>query len=263
MLRMGFVLALALAGLPEAVILPVHHRLPEELVKVIGPLLERDERAVAVPQGLWIQAEPARIEEIRRLVMQLDQRLRRLVISVLQTDRFTVEELNADVDASLRLPAERELSATARTYESRADRTAGTWQRLQTLEGQPAFIAVGQERPVPQINLFGPQAVGGIDYLPVTTGFQVTPRMVGCRVRLTISPWTRRVGRSGDGSFDVQTAATTLEAELGRWIELGAHALDEDIGTKPILGHRYQTSTRQLRLFLKVDALDGCEESGG
>lgn len=261
-MRVGFILVLALAGLPavwaEAVILPVHHRLPEELVQVIGPLLESDERVVAVPKGVLIQAEPARVEEIRGLVERLDQRLRPLVITVLQTDRFSVEELNAGVDASLQLPAERPLSAQARVYESRADRTAGTRQRLQTLEGRPAFIAVGRELPLPQIKLFGPQAVGGIEYLPVTTGFQVTPRLIGCRVRLTVSPWSKRMGSLGS-ELSVHAAQTSLEAPLGRWVEIGAHGLDEDLAATEIVGHRYETSARQLRLFLRVDSPDGCE----
>ncbi|MCX8048302.1 MAG: type II and III secretion system protein [Methylohalobius sp.] len=233
----------------------VRHRLPQEVVKTLAPMLEKDERLVAVPDGVWVQANPARIEEISGLIAALDQRLRRLIVTVLQTDRFSLEELNAQAS----LEAGEAVHAQAKVYETRSEGSLGALQRLTTTEGQPAFIAVGQELPVPVINLFGPQAVGGIEYLPATTGFQVTPRLIGCRVRLTVAPWSKRLGRTGP-ELTGHAAETTLEAPIGRWIELGASGLDEDLAQTEPFAHRYETQARRLRLFVKIESPEGCEE---
>ncbi|GAB4354219.1 MAG: hypothetical protein Kow0060_05200 [Methylohalobius crimeensis] len=245
----------------KTTVLDVRHRLPQELARVIRPFLAEGEKLVAVPDGLFVQATPGRIEAIRTLLERLDRRLKSLVVTVWQTDRFNLEELNAGVDVTVGTSSERTLEAETKVYGSRADRAAGTRQRLQTLEGRPAFIAVGQERPIPVIHLYGspPATVGGIDYQPVTTGFQVIPRTIGCRVRLTVAPWSSRPNGIGGGGLDVQSAGTTLEVELGEWIELGTHSLNESVSSRRILGHRYRTDTRRMRIFLKVDAPEGCD----
>ncbi len=246
-MRVGLVAVLALGWLTvvwaETAILPLRHRLPQEVVQVIAPVLAEGERLVAVPEGIWVQASPERIEEIYSLVAALDKRSARLVVTVLQTDRLSLEELNAQ--------------AQAKIYETRSQRILGVEQRLLTLAGQPAFIAVGQELPVPKIHLC-PQAIGGIEYLPATTGFQITPRLIGCRIRLEIAPWSRRPGGLA-GELSVQVAKTTLEAELGRWVELGTSGLDEDLISTEIPAHRYQTQARRLHLFVKVEVPEGCE----
>jgi hypothetical protein len=244
-------LLLACRVAAETAVVPVHHRLPQEVVKALAPVLEQGERLVAVPDGIWVQAEPTRIEEIASLIASLDQRLSQLVITVLQSDRFSLEELNAQAGSEAD-------QAQAKVYETRSEGSLGALQRLTTLEGQPAFIAVGKEHPVPVINLFSPQAVGGIEYLPATTGFQVTPRLIGCRVRLTVVPWSRRLGSLGS-EFSIHAAETTLEAPLGRWVELGASGLDEALANVEPLAHRYETQARRMRLFVKVESPQGCK----
>lgn len=240
----------------ETAVVPVQHRLPEEVVKALAPVLEKGERLVAVPDGVWVQAEPTRIQEIASLVAALDQAVRRLTITVLQTDRLGLEELNAQAAAEV---SGGEGRARAKVYETRSQSSVGFEQRLEVMEGQPAFIAVGKELPVPQINLFGPQAVGGIEYLPATTGFQVTPRLIGCRARLTVAPWSRRLGSLGS-EFAIHAAETTLEASVGRWVEIGASGLDEELVNAEPLAHRYETQARRMRLFVKVESPQGCKE---
>ncbi|GAB6068726.1 hypothetical protein JCM13664_20470 [Methylothermus subterraneus] len=258
MFKIGWIVTLALvwlaSALAETAILPVRHRLPGELVQALAPTLAKTERLVAVPEGLFVQASPARIEELKGLIAALDRPPKRLTVTVLQTDRFSLEELNAQAG----IEADQNARAQARVYETRSQGSLGAKQRLETTEGQPAFIAVGQEFAVPVIHLFGPQAVGGIEYLPATTGFQVIPKLIGCRVRLEISPWARRPGGLG-GELAVHAAKTVLEAPLGRWVELGASGLDEDLSSTEIPAHRYQTQARSLRLFVKVDAPGGCQ----
>lgn len=263
----GFVMAVSLSGgvsapaLGEADVIAVNHRLPGELASLIRPLLEPGEVVMEVPSGLLVKASPARIEEIRSLVEKLDRRLRQLTITVLQSSELTLDELNAEANVIVRIPSAQPIQGQAHLYRSYSDRDQGSRQSLKTLEGQPAYIFIGQERPVPVIGVYGypPVVVGGIDYQPVTTGFKVVPRMAGCSVRLTISPWSQRMGRMGEGSIDVQAAGTTVEVKLGRWVELGALSDDLDETRDKWLGYSATTERRRSRVFIKVDSPEGCQ----
>ncbi len=244
----------------ETDVIALHHRLPEEIAGTIRPLLEPGEVVVVVPSGLLVKASPSRIDDIRALVGKLDRSLKQLKITVLQSDELTLDELNAEANLALQVPSDHPVRGRAHIYRSRSDRTTGSRQYLLTLEGQPAYILIGQERPVPVIAIYGypPAVVGGIDYQPVTTGFKVIPRMAGCRVRLNISPWSRRLSKEGNGSIDIQSAGSTVEVEAGRWIELGAASSDLDETRGKPLGYGYTTERRHSRIFIKVEVSDGC-----
>ncbi len=236
-------------------VIPVDHRLPEEMVAILTPLLEPGEAVVATPSGLVVKAPATRIGEIRQLVGKLDRPLKQLTITVLQSAELTLDELNAGVSVS-----GRPIRGRAHLYRSFSGSLEGARQQLKTLEGKPAYIVVGEERPVPVIGVYGypPVVTGGIDYRPLTRGFKVVPRMAGCRVRLTLSPWSRRMHGMGDGGADVRAAGTTVEVEPGRWVELGAVSDDLDAGGAAGWGYDSTTERRRSRIFVRVEVPGGC-----
>ncbi|BCX81271.1 hypothetical protein MIT9_P0849 [Methylomarinovum caldicuralii] len=240
------------------VTIPVSHRPPAELARILAPLLERDEAVVPVPDALVVKAPEGRVGEIRRLVKQLDRPLRTLTIRVIQSDRLTRDELEAGGGFSATL-TEGPIRARGHVYRTESDRGVAEAQHLKVLEGQPAFIAVGEERPVPRIWVGGqpPAVMGGIAYKPVTSGFRVVPRVVGCRVRLEIAPWSQRAGDLGDARIEVRSAATVVEVPAGRWIELGGSDRAGTVAGGGI-GLRQTTERRHQRIFLRVDPPEGC-----
>ncbi len=249
-------IAVGLWGFPawgDTEIVPVRHRLPEELVRIVAPLLEAGEVVVPAPNTVVIKAPPERVGEIRHLLQRFDRPLRTLVITVLQSDRHTLEELDTEVRVEGRLP-EGAIQTYGHLYHSESDRNRTRRQSLKVTEGQAAWIAAGEEIPVPVVGVggFPPQVIGGIEYHPVTSGFRVVPRVVGRRIRLEIAPWSRRLGDGGDGSIEVTAAATTVEVEPGQWVELGGHgAVDERSSGRP--GFNYATRRDQRRIFLRVE----------
>jgi len=241
-------------------VIPVDHRLPEEMVTILTPLLEPGEAVVATPSGLVVKAPAVRIGEIRQLVGKLDRPLKQLTITVLQSAELTLDELNAGASVSVQAPSGQPIRGRAHLYRSFSDSLEGARQRLKTLEGKPAYIVVGEERPVPVIGVYGypPVVTGGIDYRPVTRGFKVVPRMAGCRIRLTLSPWSRRMHGMGDGGTDVRAAGTTVEVEPGRWVELGAVSDDLDASGAAGWGYDSTTERRRSRIFVRVEVPGGC-----
>ncbi len=254
------VILVALSGF-EAVFaatafLPVRHRLPAELARILSPLLEPGEAAVPAPAGLVVKGAPERIEALREWLQRLDRPSKNLILTVVQSDRLILAELNRGFEVKSRAPPG-SVRLRAHRYASESVRDRTTQQRLRVLEGQPAYVVVGQERPVPVIQLYGfpPQALGGIEYRPVTSGFRVTARLVGCDVRVTVSPWSRHL--RGDGSRSLQAVATTVVVKPGRWIELAGHdAADSDRPRR--FGYRYRTGRDRRRIFLRVEIVDGC-----
>jgi len=188
-------------------VMPLRSRLPEDVVPAIRPLLGPDEAVSAFGGKLIVRATPERMEEIRQLLAMIDRPLRRLVIHVRQRDAH-----QGSVGANPPLRDRRTLGQNERS------------ERVQTVEGRPAFIRSGTA--VPTWQSFGggvlPFAQQGFEYRDATAGFFVTPRLAGDYAVLEISRQSVHAGRGTPPAFAVNEAATTLRVRPGEWVTLGA-----------------------------------------
>ena len=95
-------------------------------------------------------------------------------------------------------------------------------QQVRTISGRPAYITIGQSRPIPQqqTTIRGNQTIQTQNtyYQDSNTGFYVTPRVHGAQVTLQIG--TQR--QQPDG-FRVESSqiSTSVQGKLGEWIALG------------------------------------------
>jgi len=203
--------ALAAAALAQAFteVVPLRSRLPDDVIPAIRPLLGPDEAVSAFGGKLIVRATPERMEEIRQLLATIDRPLRRLVIHVRQRDAH-----QGSVGANPPLRDRRTLGQNERS------------ERVQTVEGRPAFIRSGTAVPVPTWQSFGggvlPFAQQGFEYRDATAGFFVTPRLAGDSVVLEISRQAVHAERGTPPAFAVNEAATTLRVRPGEWVTLGA-----------------------------------------
>lgn len=249
--------------------IPLQHRLPEEVVKLIKPLLQDDERIVPSPNGLIVMAVPQRISEIRQLVDQLDRRSKQFIVSVVQTDKLTVQQLNTQVGIETRIPLNNPGNWRSRVdgsiNHSESDNSIGTHQTIKVLEGHYGFIEVGEDHPVSVIETDAYYAYSRqLGYKKATTGFQLLPRMLGnCRVRLLISPWSVNQISDRDSNYARQSAETSMEVDLGEWFELGSHQQDEQRRQNELLGYQSKERQQQSKILLKVDITDGCDTAFG
>jgi type II secretory pathway component GspD/PulD (secretin) len=190
-------------------VVPLRSRLPEDVVPAIQPLLGPDEAVSAFGGQLILRATPERMDEIRQLLAQIDHPPRRLVIHVRQRDAHQGSRGSSLPPRDLRTQGANERS-----------------ERVQTLEGRPAFIRSGTIEPVPVWQSFGggalPFAEQGFDYRDATAGFFVTPRLAGDEIVLEISRQAARAGPGSPPAFAVTEAETTLRARPGEWVTLGA-----------------------------------------
>ena len=235
-----------------------------EIANIVRPLLDRDETVVSYRSKLIFKINPTKIGEIRQLVAQLDVSPHRLMISVLQGKDLSVDELNARARINVNIGNQGQggisVKARGHFYQTESDSAFGTTQKVQTLEGTPAIIKVGEEYTVPNYSThqYGNQTVisGGLEYREATTGFSVIPRLVGGEVNLEISPWSDRRSTLGNGSVDVQSARTTVRVLLGKWVELGGVTETESFEQRGTLSRSYRKRNQKNRIFVMVEDLD-------
>lgn len=211
-------LALAAAGASaqgSLEIIPLRHRTPEQVLPVLRPLLEPGGVLSASANQLIVRTSPRNLEQIKSALAAIDTPLRRLLISVRFGNASEFAAREVEIRGALRPGGSR---AELRATDSGAAADERVDQRVQVLEGGRATIEVGQSVPL---------AGGSGQTQDFVTGFSVVPHVVGGRVLLAI------------GS---QNVATTVNARLGEWVELGA------VGAAGVV-------SAQRRIWLKVEEI--------
>ena len=238
-------MSLAVAGQDIAVI-QLRNRPAEDLQPLLLPMLNGNDSLVPNHMQLIIKADPATIREIRGLVEQLDRRPHRLLISVAQGTNITAESLNASIGVGAGphgdVRVRGGIAASGRQDANRASQT------VQTLDGQPAMIQTGEDVPFRQGYGYG---YGGVVYEPVTTGFAVTPGLVGQgEIEIVVAPWSDHFDQ---GVISTQSASTRVRAPLGAWVEIGGLSQSRtSSGYRPGYASRQESG----RIFVKVDDQD-------
>lgn len=204
-LLLGLLLNPAAATDDEAVeILALRYRTAEELLPALLPLVEGHGAITGSGLQLFVRAKPARIAEVKRLVRALDTRPMDLWISVRQA------------------------------HDQRRSRTFGrsrtedlATQGVRGLDGRPAEITIARDVPVHErgavITLGGVAIVDDVWFETLGTGFSVIPRLMQGRFSIDI---VTRHAPQGSVPRTEHELRTSVEGELGEWIEIG-HVLEE------------------------------------
>jgi type II secretory pathway component GspD/PulD (secretin) len=247
--RLGVILLL-LVHLPalaqEMAVIELRHRPADEMIPLIQPFLGPHDSVVPHRTQLIIKAERGTIDEVRSLLEKVDQRAHRLQISVIQGKHLPTEGLNGGIAVGGRVGGG--VNVRGGIAATQQQGTNQATQHVQTLDGQAATIQVGQVVPYATYGY----GYGGVNYLPVTTGFSVIPRLTGPKEALiAIEPWSDHLNRGG--IIKTQVASTQLRAPMGVWVEVGGLTKTR---TNQGFGVGYSNSQQDSRIFLKVDDLD-------
>jgi hypothetical protein len=201
----------------ELQIIHLNYRSAEEIIPLVRPLIDN------------------------KLLKELDRPLQQLIISVRQDRQFTGENARHGVAGSIgndksRLQFGRPARPGGLNMQYRNDDDilqANTRQRdvaiddnvsqqVRTISGQPAYITIGQSRPVPQQQtiVHRDQVIQTQNtyYQDSITGFYVTPRVHGEQVILQI--YTQRQ-QPIDYRVESSQISTSVQGKLGEWIALG------------------------------------------
>ena len=239
------VLMLLFSGFLQAAgleIIPLRHQSAEDIIPVIRPLIGNNGVVTGSGYNLIVRASRQQIDEIKILLLELDRPAQQLIISVRQSRQTTQQTRRQGISGNLgdnntRLqfgqPAHtRGLSAQVKNKDnalqahinqqdtSLADDVS---QQIRTLSGRPAYIAIGESRPIPQQQtiIHGNKITQtrNIQYHDNSSGFYVTARVNGTQVTLEIS--TQQQQAAGN-RIKTSQLSTIIHGRLGQWIQLGS-----------------------------------------
>jgi len=241
-------------------VLPIHNRLASDIQAIITPLLDSSEYLIPNGSSLIIKATPARQNELKKLIGQLDKQLSNLTITIIQSNSKTADSLNAsaNIRAGISLTNKSKLSGGLRGRFADIEKSSysESRQQIQTLDGETAFIKIGKAHPVHNTSIHSsPTGYTSISsntqYIEASTGFLVTPRLSGMQVTLEVSPWSDKMKNSG--VLSTQHSHSTIRIRLGEWIEIGGVNEQSQSTATRNLSHSYSTRQKKSRILIKID----------
>lgn len=253
-------------------VIPLKYRTTDEIIPAIRPFLDKQGALSGMQGQLIIRTTPSNLQEIKQLLDNIDTLPRRLKITVKQDVDSTTErrlrELSGSVGAGgarVTVPGSRDNSGLViegvrgddnlkvRVQDSQSLDNDKNTQHLQVLEGNRAFIRIGQSLPIPERNVFltpqGVRVIESTQFRDATTGFYVLPRINGDRVTLEVSPQRDSPSTQSPGSINIQHIVTSVSGRLGEWIDLGGLGQNKTDQTSSI-GSRGDTTTVEQRTVL-------------
>lgn len=260
-----FVLCISLCAHAATEVIALNYRTAEDVLSVAQSVLGSDGRVTAYGNQLIVNAPPGKIAELRNLISQLDTQPKRLLISVDTNDASQQNDSGYSVNGSASA-GNVEIQAghgevngkdQVRIIRRSTDSRSGGVQQVQTTEGYPALIQVGQSVPLVSTTT-GPygQVYNQTQYRNVTQGFYVTASLTGDIVHVSISSNNDKVSQTQYGAVDIQSTDTRVSGRLGEWISVGGISSDNQAEQSAFLQSHSTQGRQDMTLRLKVDVLN-------
>jgi hypothetical protein len=218
-------------------IIDLKGRPAKDIVPLVKPFAGPDGTVVGKDNKLIVRAAPDRMREIRKILAEIDQPPRRLMISVRRgypqertgqrfgysTNRETGNDEHRAGERKGQSGPRRGVSIHASRLKYHTRRDQDVTQKVQTLEGSPAFINTGRSVPIHNYSA-GRRARGSYTYYrDAVTGFYVVPRLNGDQITLAIHQRATTPSHDypqHDMQFELQEAQTVVSGRLGEWITI-------------------------------------------
>ncbi len=241
-------------------IIPLSNRPASEIHPIIAPLLDASDSLIPNGFNLIVKTTPAKLRELKAIIKKLDNVLTNLTITVVQTQDFSAEQLNAglgiNINLSVNNPSQNQGYVEGHYQQQHRKNNTDNQQVLTTLEGTAAHIKAGRHHPISHTQVyysaFGEPIVNQQTQLvEVSTGFSVLPRLNGEQVILEISPWSDTLQEKGN--INTQEVTTTLRTHLGKWVEIAAVNQQHNSEASENLSYQQGSYTKRLRILVKVN----------
>lgn len=256
---------------PVLEVIELHYRNADQVIPMLKPLLAPGGTISGMQNRIIVRTTPQNLAELRKVLDVVDAMPRKLLISVRQESTASGTRSEAEVSGSIGNDRVRATvpgrgsnqggtvvirrgddQVRGRVSQSQTAGSDSSVQTLQVLEGNEAFIQVGQSVPVRSQSAQDSETV---QYRDAGTGFYVRPRVSGNQVTLSISTRRDSVADPNTGALNVQHVDTVVSGRLGEWLELGGIAQDSVQRDSGTVSRRSVTSLDDRRMFLKVEQM--------
>ncbi len=261
-------------------IIPLKNRLVGDVIPIVRPLVTEGGTVTGMNNQLIVKTTYANLEEIKSILKNIDTAPRKLMISVKQDidgninlDKSGISGSHTEGDVSVSAGKSRHKDGLViskrdsdgneisfRNLSTRSRIEDKNVFRIETLEGSPAHINIGQSVPVGRQTSYltpggGIVVQDSVEYHDVTSGFYVLPRLQGNKVTLLVAPHLSKIHPDQGAVFDVQNVETTVSGKLGKWIPIGGvtqHFNDES--SRNLVSTR-RRGQEQRTILIKVEEL--------
>lgn len=264
-------LAVAQAQQTVLEVIELNYRNADQVIPMLKPLLAPGGTISGMQNRIIVRTTPQNLAELRKVLDVVDAMPRKLLISVRQQSTASGTGSEAEVSGSIGNDRARvtvpgtgsnqggtvvirraDDQVRGQISQSQSAASDSSVQTLQVLEGNEAFIQIGQSVPVRSQSAPGSDTV---QYRDAGTGFYVRPRVSGNQVTLSISTRRDSVADPNTGALNVQRVDTVVSGRLGEWLELGGIAqesVQRDSGT---VYRRSVSGQDDRRVLLKVEMI--------
>lgn len=264
-------LVLAQAQQTVLEVIELNYRDADQVIPMLKPLLAPGGTISGMQNRIIVRTTPQNLAELRKVLDAVDAMPRKLQISVRQESTASGTASEAEISGSIGNDRARvtvpgtgsnqggnvvirrgDDSVRGRVSQSQSAATGSSMQTLQVLEGNEAYIQIGQSVPVRSQSAQGSETV---QYRDAGAGFYVRPRVSGNQVTLSISTRRDSVAAPNTGAINVQRVDTVVSGRLGEWLDVGGIAqasMQRDSGT---VYRRSVSGQDDRRVFLKVEQM--------
>ena len=259
------------------------------LVPLIAPLFSGQAKIIANNNSLIVRASQPVINEIALLLQELDKPLRNLLIEVSSSDNSSNSRQHNSLNGRIKIGDDAIISSrsqkTARsgmnsgmtiyyakdgsiikTTYNKKSRSYNNPQsyRVRTLEGQWAFIQTGQKIPyynstiTPSIKSknYYPYQKNSVEFVDVTSGFEVLPVLNRQSVTLNVRPKNQSLNKRYPGQINTSYLDTTITGQLDQWIFLGDITNTNNTQTQGITYKNKGRSENNSGYLIRVSIID-------
>jgi type II secretory pathway component GspD/PulD (secretin) len=267
---LAFVLALAwrAAVAQELEVIDLHHRLADDVIPVIEPLLAPGGVLTGMDDKLFVRTSAANLEQIRMALAAIDVEARQLLISVGQSSRSESHGAGARASASVggddaqvgvNRPPVAGTGADVQLHAGMRSTGVRSLGSVRALEGQEAYLAVGQSPSVTSSVVSPGWGQPGVrrttTYRDAGSGFYAMARVQGERVTVEVSPFQQAGSGSLRPGAEIRSINTRVSGRLGEWIPLGAVTETATGSERGLLVLGGQKSSSDYVAWIKVDEI--------
>ncbi len=262
---LGICMAWHASAATEFKIITLQHRFAEEILPVIRPLVGNEGTATAMQNNLIIRTSPANMAEIEQIISTLDTARQNLKITIDRNKNLSSSSNSAEVSGRKRVDnvaieagGSRRIirDGVAINIENQQSRSnINNTQFIQVIDGEKAFISVGQSIPYTQEWVALTQRYVTVQrttqFVTIDTGFAVRPRTIGNQIELEITPRFSQLNQRG--TIDFETLTTIIRTKRGEWVDLAGIMQQKDDVSQAILNWQTNYESVNSQLLIKVE----------
>lgn len=250
----------------------------DKIAPLVQDLLGSGDSISVYKNKIIVRTDRANHAEIQRVLDEVDHPPRNMLVSLRKSDQHQtsnrgIETNAAYVEDNSGVRIERgegdnnvvvyrgsntdgrmEMRVLPRNTISTANE--GSVQQVRVLEGEEAYISLGQETAVKEqiVTINGVSST--THYKPITSGIYVVPKLQRDKVHLEINSHSQKMqGNNSQANIEVSTLNTVVSVPLGLWTPLGG--VDQSV-SQSSSGITYSTrkqNQQDLGYEIKVDLI--------